>query len=121
MGVRLKEAAEWHLLREETLLRHELSYTVIIFGPCVRTDRGEVAEHTPVSFVCQQYFCRTIKSWTITSDERCGTYCRGGPPWPPVVCEQIQEVDGLEFGEHLSKPRAATEGRPYSTFLIICE
>jgi len=22
----------------------------------------------------------------------------------------------LEFGEHLSKPRAATEGRPYSTF-----
>jgi len=26
------------------------------------------------------------------------------------------EIDGLGFGEHLSKPRAATEGRPYSTF-----
>ena len=24
----------------------------------------------------------------------------------------------LEFGEHLSKPRAATEGRPYSTFRV---
>jgi hypothetical protein len=45
-----------------------------------------------------------------------GTYCRGGPPCPPVVCTRVQELNSVGFGEHDSKPRAATEGRPYSTF-----
>ena len=35
---------------------------------------------------------------------RLGTYCRGGPPWPPLR--------GINRG-------AATEGRPYSTFYLI--
>src|SRR6185312_13688248 len=38
-----------------------------------------------------------------------GAYCRGGPPWPPSV--------GIRPGvNNYLKPRAATEGRPYSTF-----
>ncbi len=39
-----------------------------------------------------------------------GAYCRGGPPWPPSV--GIKPVANNYFRQ----PRAATEGRPYSTF-----
>src|SRR4029079_1130918 len=28
------------------------------------------------------------------------TYCRGGPPWPPLVGKRILEIDGLGVGEH---------------------
>ncbi len=45
-----------------------------------------------------------------------GTNCRGGPPWPPLFGLTDSRNDGLGFGEHDSIPRAATEGRPYSTF-----
>jgi len=39
-----------------------------------------------------------------------GAYCRGGPPWPPGarIVPFANKTDG--------KRRAATEGRPYSTF-----
>ncbi len=36
-----------------------------------------------------------------------------GRPW---LAHRIPKTDGLGFGEHDFKPRAATEGRPYSTF-----
>jgi len=45
-----------------------------------------------------------------------GTYCRGGPPWPPVVLNHVRKIRGCRFLNPESKPRAATEGRPYSTF-----
>jgi hypothetical protein len=46
-----------------------------------------------------------------------GTYCRGGPPWPPVVLTSSPNSRSLLL-EFLHKPRAATEGRPYSTFRV---
>ncbi len=39
-----------------------------------------------------------------------GAYCRGGPPWPPSVGTRPVA------NKYYDKPRAATEGRPYSTF-----
>jgi hypothetical protein len=45
---------------------------------------------------------------------RCGTYCRGGPPWPPSIGAQDSQNDGLGIANTI-KPRAAMEGRPYST------
>ena len=45
-----------------------------------------------------------------------GAYCRGGPLWPPVVLASVQESSAFDFASAISKPRAATEGRPYSTF-----
>jgi len=41
-----------------------------------------------------------------------GTYCRGGPPWPPLCRNQTCRDSACR------KPRAATEGRPYSTFRV---
>ena len=43
----------------------------------------------------------------------CGTYCRGGPPWPPVVLNCVRQVEAVHF---LNPVGPATEGRPYSTF-----
>ena len=53
------------------------------------------------------------------NDGYLGTYCRGGPPWPPGV-----ELDPLKpitrFTKRSIPRRAATEGRPYSTFRRAC-
>ena len=46
-----------------------------------------------------------------TRERSVGAALRG----PPSVVQQIQEDNGLKFGEHV-QPRAATEGRPYSTY-----
>jgi len=43
-----------------------------------------------------------------------GTYCRGGPPWPPGV-EFRSGPPGVLARDRVLR-RAATEGRPYSTF-----
>ncbi len=41
-----------------------------------------------------------------------GTYCRGGPPWPPGV---ELDLGNTPDGRDGIRRRAATEGRPYST------
>src|SRR5690242_12127238 len=60
------------------------------------------------------------------------TYCRGGPPWPPGV--EFRSGMRACYGDRVPRQavsryvvvsrdriprRAATEGRPYSTFRII--
>jgi hypothetical protein len=48
---------------------------------------------------------------------RLGTYCRGGPPWPPLGLSTANSgIYGLGFREHDFHAGPATEGRPYSTF-----
>ena len=44
-----------------------------------------------------------------------GTYCRAGPPWLPSVGIVFAKTRGRRF-LNPGQPRAATEGRPYSTF-----
>src|SRR6185436_19174757 len=39
-----------------------------------------------------------------------GTYCRGGPPWPPGVELDLVNTPAAQNG---IRRRAATEGRPY--------
>src|SRR6185503_3036437 len=39
-----------------------------------------------------------------------GTYCRGGPPWPPVVCVRIQEATASDLAnmcQNHGRPRRA--------------
>ena len=46
-----------------------------------------------------------------------GAYCRGGPPWPPgVELDPLQQDRIGPLTKRSIRRRAATEGRPYSTF-----
>ena len=46
----------------------------------------------------------------------CKSYCRGDPPWPPVAWNRIRQSPRPSILESVYNPRAATEGRPFSTF-----
>jgi len=50
---------------------------------------------------------------TIEEIKSFGTYCRGGPPWPPGAELDLGNTPAAKNG---IRRRAATEGRPYSTF-----
>ncbi len=57
-----------------------------------------------------------VETHTDKYIESRGMYCRGGPPWPPVGLERSPEVHSVGLSAVDKIPRAATEGRPYSTF-----
>src|SRR5262249_19635381 len=52
---------------------------------------------------------------TIPEMELLSMICRGGPLWPPGT-----ELDLLQHTRNRIQRRAATEGRPYSTFDKVC-
>jgi hypothetical protein len=67
----------------------------------------------------QQNVCGGILqiSKLLVSIELLGTYCRGGPPWPPLRGNRVRQTERrrlYESGEFHAG--AATKGRPYSTF-----